>query len=184
MERMGGDRLPRREIYREGETPILEISVELPLDEGLPAGVIAYYRSLKEGYGRACGEWLLPAARAAFLALPEPARRFGFRRYRFSVRCRTETHGGYLLVLREVTLSAPSGTRRREVSEVFELPGGRLVPPLVFLRAAVGRLPRGARRFRRASMTFSGEVAILTAPRGGILRVTLPAREEKGADER
>ena len=167
----------QREIFREGEVPVLEVVVELPTGDAFPAAVTDYYGAIESAYRVACRERLLPAARAALLSLPEETRRFGFRRFRFSVRFRSEARGAYLLVTRVATLIFPGGTRRRETCEVFTLPDGRLTPPLLFLRGAVGRLPRGARRFRRAALTLSRDEALLTTRGGRTLRVPLPAAE-------
>ncbi len=174
------DPLPARELYREGEVPVLDVNVELPRGEELPRGVCAYYRALAEAYARGARERLLPAARAALLALPAERRRFGFRRYRLGVTGRTEIHGDYLLVTRETVLACGAAVRRREVCEVFRLSSGRLTPPLAFLRDACGKLPRGIRRFRRAEMTLSDGAAILTTARGRTLRVPLPGGTQDG----
>lgn len=175
----------QREIFREGEVPVLEIGVELPSGDAFPDAVVNYYGALENAYREACRERLLPAARAALLSLPEETRRFGFRRFRFSVRFQSAVRGAYLLVTRVATLNFPGGTQRREVCEVFTLPDGRLAPPLLFLRGAVGRLPRGARRFRRATLTLSGDDAILTARGGRTLRVPLadPVAEDAETGE-
>lgn len=174
MENARDDMRARREIFREGDIPVLEVSIGLPQGEELPAGIAAYYRSLREAYARQIEERILPAARAALLALPEQMRRFGFRRYRLTVRCRTEVCGGYLLVSRTTALTSPAGIRHRETCEVFTLPGGRLTPPLVFLRTVAGALPRATRRYRRADMTVTAQEAVLTAARGRQIRVQLP----------
>ncbi len=165
----------QREIFREGEIPVLDVRVELPSGDAFPGAVTDYYGAIESTYREACRERLLPAARTALLSLPEETRRFGFRRFRFSVLFHSEVRGGYLLVTRVTALTFPGGTRRREACEVFSLPGGRLTPPLLFLRGVVGRLPRGARRFRRATLTLSGGNAILTARGGRTLCVPLPA---------
>lgn len=174
----------QREIYREGDIPILEVSVELPPGDAFPDAVNDYYGAIEAAYREACRERLLPAARAALLSLPEETRRFGFHRFRFSVRFRSEVCGAYLLVTRVAALRFSGGTRRRETCEVFTLPDGRLTPPLLFLRGMVGRLPRGARRFRRAALTLSGDDAILTARGGRTLCVPLcaaPTTEATGS---
>ncbi len=175
----------QREIFREGEVPVLDISVELPSGDAFPDAVVNYYGALENAYREACRERLLPAARAALLSLPEKTRRFGFRRFRFSVRFQSAVRGAYLLVTRVATLNFPGGTQRREVCEVFTLPDGRLTPPLLFLRGAVGRLPRGARRFRRATLTLSGDDAVLAARGGRTLRVPLadPVAEDAETGE-
>ena len=174
---------PARELYREGEVPVLDVNIELPRGEELPRGVCAYYRALTEAYARGARERLLPAAREALLALPAERRRFGFRRYRLTVKGRTEVHGDYLLVTRETVLAYGAAVRRREVCEVFRLSSGRLTPPLVFLRDACGKLPRGIRRFRRAEMTLSDGAAILTTARGRTLRVPLPGGMQDGGEK-
>lgn len=174
--------LPLHELFREGEVPVLEVGITLPAGEELPPGVSAYYRSLAGAYLRVARERLLPAAREALLALPPERRRFGFRRYRLAVQSRTEAFRGYLLVTRAVALTCGAATRRREVCEVFRLPEGRLTPPLVFLREACGKLPRGARRFRHAEMTAPGGEAILTTARGRTLHIPLTDGAETAAE--
>lgn len=169
---------PPRELYREGEVPVLDADIALPAGEAIPAAVGAYYRSLAAAYARGARERLLPAARAALLALPEERRRFGFRRFRLTVRGYAETRGSYLLVTRTAMLACGTVTRRREVCEVFRLPDGRLTPPLLFLREVCGGLPRGWRRFRHAEMTLSGGAATLTTARGRTMRIPLPQGEE------
>lgn len=172
---------PLRELYREGEVPVLDADIALPAGEAIPAGVSAYYRSLAAAYARGARERLLPAAREALLALPEERRRFGFRRFRLTVRGCAETRGSYLLVTRTAVLACGAVTRRREVCEVFRLPDGRLTPPLLFLRDVCGGLPRGWRRFRHAEMTLSGGAATLTTARGRTMRIPLPPGEEAGS---
>lgn len=174
--------LPLHELFREGEVPVLEVGITLPAGEELPPGVSAYYRSLAAAYLRAAQDRLLPAAREALLALPPERRRFGFRRYRLAVQSRTEAFRGYLLVTRAAALTCGAATRRREVCEVFRLPEGRLTPPLVFLREACGKLPRGARRFRHAEMTAPGGEAILTTARGSTLHIPLTDGAETVAE--
>lgn len=174
--------LPLHELFREGEVPVLEVGIVLPAGEELPPGVSAYYRSLAGAYLRVARERLLPAAREALLALPPERRRFGFRRYRLTVQSRTETFRDYLLVTRAAALACGTATRRREVCEVFRLPEGALIPPLVFLRAICGKLPRGARRFRHAEMTAPGGEAIFTTARGGTLHIPLTDGAETAAE--
>lgn len=174
--------LPLHELFREGEVPVLEVGITLPAGEELPPGVSAYYRSLAAAYLRAAQDRLLPAAREALLALPPERRRFGFRRYRLTVQSRTEAFRGYLLVTRAVALTCGAATRRREVCEVFRLPEGALTPPLVFLRAICGKLPRGARRFRHAEMTAPGGEAIFTTARGGTLHIPLTDGAETASE--
>lgn len=148
----------RRESYREGETVLLEAEIRLPTRASDPPAVAAYYRAYGSAVCDTVRTRLLPAARAAFLAMPQERRRYGFQRYRLTVRCETREVAGYLFVLRMVTVKAPPAARHAEAYEIFRLADGRRCPLSVFLRAAgVDRPPTWLRRARNLRPHREGE---------------------------
>lgn len=156
-----GDGL-RRESYREGETVLLEVETRLPTRASDPPAVAAYYRAYAAAVYAAARTRLLPAAQAAFFAMPQEKRRYGFRRYRLTVRCETPEAAGHLFVLRTVTVTAPPIRRRVEAYEIFRLADGRRCPLSVFLRAAgVDRPPTWLRRARDLRPRREGEAWFL-----------------------
>lgn len=152
----------RRESYREGETVLLEAETRLPTRASDPPAIAAYYRAYAAAVYAAARTRLLPVAQAAFFAMPQEKRRYGFRRYRLTVRCETRETAGHLLVLRTVTVTTPPIHRRMEAYEIFRLADGRRCPLSVFLRAAgVDRPPAWLRRARNLRPHREGEAWFL-----------------------
>ncbi|MGM9609753.1 MAG: hypothetical protein ACI3XE_05985 [Eubacteriales bacterium] len=163
-----------RKLWLEEGVPVLELVMQFPETEGLPASIGAYYDALAAAFIENAERELYPTAREAYLRDPSPAKRFSFRRFRLKTVCTALKWKNCLSVTRKIEWSAGGEKKRVTEGEVFSLPCGHLVPLSCFLsrrtlrrigrRERVGRIPRVA----AFALSETGDPLLFT-PRGSLL---------------
>ncbi len=138
----------RRKSYAEEGVVFVEAQISLPLPEGAGAArVRAFYLGLCDSAERLCERVLLPAAKAAYEADPDPRRRFTLRPYRMTLTATCRSEGERLIVHRTLAVTHRGRTLFSETAaeSVQYLPGKKERALLLPEGRGVRGIPRGVR---------------------------------------